>query len=147
MILPCVYTIGYEGKSLEDFIRILREHDIDVIIDVRELPISRKKGFSKNQLSQTLEEARIQYEPARSLGTPRDVRNRYRATGDRDVFAEDYAQVLRDHQPELQELLQKAQQEKICLLCFEQDSADCHRSLLAEELRRMSGQELSIVDL
>jgi len=147
MILPCVYTIGYEGKTVEEFINILREHGIDAIVDVRDLPLSRKKGFSKTQLSQTLEEARIQYEPARSLGTPRDVRNRYRATRNRDVFAEDYAQILRDHQPELQELLQKAQQEKICLLCFEQDSADCHRSLLAEELRRMSGQELSIVNL
>jgi len=142
-----IYTIGYEGKSIEDFIAILRRNDIAEIVDVRELPISRKKGFSKNQLAQTLEEAGIRYEPARSLGTPREVRDRYRATRDRELFAEDYAQVLHEQRPELDTLLQKAQQNKICLLCFELDSADCHRSLVAAELHKMSGDTLAVVDL
>ena len=147
MTPPTIYTIGYEGKGLEEFIHILREHEIDVIVDVRERPISRKKGFSKNQLTQTLEEAGIRYEPARSLGTPPDVRDRFRATHDREAFAENYAQVLSDHQPELQDLLEKARRERLCLLCFELDSADCHRSLVANALREMSGKEVSVEDL
>ncbi len=49
-----IATIGYEGSTIEDFVAALRHASINVLIDVRELPLSRKKGFSKNQLAGVL---------------------------------------------------------------------------------------------
>ena len=147
MISTFIYTIGYEGRNLDDFTRSLRRHRIDEVIDVRELPVSRKKGFSKTKLSQSLEDAGFKYKSVPSLGSPRDLRQRYRATQDWSLFMQEYLQVLREHQPELQELLQKTYQERVCLLCFEHESSKCHRSLIADELRELSGREVSIVNL
>lgn len=47
MSVNVVYTIGYEGIDLEQFIDIIKKNHIDTIIDVRKNPVSRKKGFSK----------------------------------------------------------------------------------------------------
>lgn len=74
-----IRTIGYEGSTIEHFIAALRHAEIDVLIDVRELPLSRKKGFSKNQLAEILAKADIEYVHLRGLGDPKDGRNAARA--------------------------------------------------------------------
>ncbi|MEN6328638.1 MAG: DUF488 domain-containing protein, partial [Syntrophomonas sp.] len=56
-----IYTIGYEGKTVDEFLRVLEKAKISIVIDVRENPNSRKKGFSKKILSETLNNNGIQY--------------------------------------------------------------------------------------
>lgn len=64
-----VYTIGYEGKGLEGFIGELLGAEVDVLVDVRELPVSRKRGFSKSALSARVNDAGIEYLHFRSSGS------------------------------------------------------------------------------
>ncbi len=65
-----LYTIGYEGRAVEDFIEDLRFADVEVLVDVRELPHSRRPGFSKSKLSEHVSRAGLEYLHLRSLGSP-----------------------------------------------------------------------------
>ena len=141
------YTIGYEGHSLEDFIRLLSMHRIDLVIDVREIPLSRKKGFSKTSLAQALEGVGLRYQSVRSLGSPRSIRQRYKATHNWAAFQKEYLQVLTEHSQELAAVIEQAQQESVCLLCFERDSSQCHRSLIARKIQELSNNELIPLNL
>ena len=74
-----IYTIGYEGIDIEQFFKLLREHDIETVVDVRELPLSRKPGFSKKVLSSALNLSGLEYTHLADLGCPKPIRDRYRA--------------------------------------------------------------------
>src|SRR5262245_36925707 len=56
-----LFTIGYEARTIEQFVVELRRKRISRVIDVRELPLSRRRGFSKTPLSSTLADAGIDY--------------------------------------------------------------------------------------
>src|SRR6185312_9902836 len=75
-------TIGYEGACLEDFLRTLVQLRVDTVVDVRELPLSRKKGFSKIRLSTALAQIGVGYRHERGLGCPREIRVDLRSTHD-----------------------------------------------------------------
>ena len=81
-----LFTIGYIGRTLDDFIDGLLSHGIECLIDTREIPISRKKGFSKSSLEAKLGRAGIAYRHFRLLGSPCLHRHRLRETGDYDRF-------------------------------------------------------------
>src|SRR3972149_2980881 len=70
-----LYTIGYEGIKLDDFLETLDKAQIDVLLDIREFPISRRKGFSKNILCEALAEFDIDYRHEKALGTARYFRH------------------------------------------------------------------------
>ena len=76
-----VFTIGYEGLDIDGFMSLLAEHDIDTIVDVRELPLSRKAGFSKNALANLLNLSGREYVHMADLGCPKSVRDLYREDG------------------------------------------------------------------
>ena len=80
-----ISTIGYEGATIGAFVTALRDASIDILIDVRDLPLSRKNGFSKKRLAQILAEADIDYIHLKGLGDPKDGRNAARA-GDYGLF-------------------------------------------------------------
>jgi len=65
-----LFTVGYEGVTIEVFIANLRANNVECVLDVRELPLSRKRGFSKTQLGQALNDADIRHIHLRELGTP-----------------------------------------------------------------------------
>ncbi|MBU1626147.1 DUF488 domain-containing protein, partial [bacterium] len=65
-----LYTIGYEGRETDEFISELKKHDITRLIDIRENPFSRKKGFYKSALKTALENQGIEYIHLKALGTP-----------------------------------------------------------------------------
>ena len=72
-------TIGYEGAALEDFLAALTEAGVRRLLDIRELPNSRRRGISKSALSAALREAGIEYFHERALGSPPEMRQRLRA--------------------------------------------------------------------
>ncbi len=134
--LPSLATIGYEGALLGDFIATLKASSVRLLIDVRELPVSRRKGFAKGALSTALEAADIRYLHLRGLGDPKPGREAARA-GDHAGFLK----VFRTHmltsaaQFDLSVAASHVAGGGACLMCFERDHAACHRTLVAEAIR------------
>lgn len=129
-----VFTIGYEGHTPGGFVQELLAAGVEVLVDVRELPLSRKKGFSKGPLSQALEANGIGYAHWRDLGTPRPLREGLRKTGDYAAFFKGYREHLERNRPVVEALVRFAKDKPVCLMCFEKDYQLCHRSVLAAEL-------------
>ena len=77
-----IYTIGYEGLDLDGFLALLRKHGVETVVDIRELPLSRKPGFSKTVLGDTLNVSGKEYVHIPELGCPKPVRNTYRHDGE-----------------------------------------------------------------
>jgi uncharacterized protein (DUF488 family) len=130
-----IATIGYEGSDLESFIEALLVAEIEVLIDVREVALSRKKGFSKNGLRSALERNGISYLHLRGLGDPKEGRLAARS-GDYDGFRRIFHQHLRtdEARSDLEKAKTLVKSAKICLMCFESDPLNCHRRIVAEKL-------------
>jgi uncharacterized protein (DUF488 family) len=131
-----VWTIGYEGHDPESFVSTLRKARIERVVDVRELPLSRKAGFSKNVLAAGLQRAGIAYSHAKALGTPRPVRHALKAGGSVEDFRRDYLAHLRENMDAVEELERVASGERCALLCVERELETCHRGVLAEVLEQ-----------
>ncbi|SAM34185.1 MULTISPECIES: DUF488 domain-containing protein [unclassified Pseudomonas] len=127
-----LYTAGYEGLSIDAFIARLRQAGIDKVLDVREYPLSRKKGFSKNAFAQCLAAEGIAYEHIRSLGCPKPIRKQYKEDGNWATYAREFRAYIRTQGTVLSELLCSAVELRICMVCYEADASFCHRSLIAE---------------
>lgn len=139
---PKLFTIGYEGRSPAEVIERLRDAGVERVVDVRELPLSRRKGFSKSVLATALERAGIAYEHVRALGNPKPNRDRYNR-GDVHGGAEHFRRHLHNgSQPALMALMESLPGSKTCLLCFEESNEVCHRAVIAgaiaERLPRVS---------
>lgn len=135
--MKTIYTIGYEGTDISKFIETLQVVGIEVLADVRALPLSRKKGFSKNSLREHLEAAGIEYHSYQTLGDPKPGREAAKA-GKYDVFRQIYTEHIETAAAEerVGELAQISSEKVTCMLCFERDPKTCHRSIIAEKLTK-----------
>ncbi len=120
-----IVSVGYQGRSVGELIDVLRQGGVEVLVDVRLNPISRKPGFSKNPLSQALAEAGIGYRHERELGNPRE---------NRDPFHQErYEAHLREGgSAAYAELMELARSVRIALLCYERLHRECHRSCILD---------------
>ena len=139
-----VFTIGYEGATVGEFLAALKEAKVERVIDVRAVPNSRRPGFSKNILRNELSEAGIEYVHLRALGTPADGRAAARA-GRTDDLRRIYAGQLElpEAIAESAQMLELAKEKPSALLCYEREPAGCHRTLLL----RSAAPDAEIVDL
>ncbi|MDG2515629.1 hypothetical protein AX777_16270 [Sphingobium yanoikuyae] len=128
-----IFTIGYEGVTQAQLIEALRGAGVEVLADVRAVPLSRRPGFSKNILAAGLREAGIEYAGFKALGTPPAGREAARK-GQHARLAELYAGQLDLPEAIVQaaQLVELAAERPTALLCFERDPAGCHRSLLID---------------
>lgn len=131
--MPVLATIGYEGASPEDFIVTLQATAVHTLIDVRELPISRRRGFAKTALSSALAANGIRYVHLKGLGDPKEGREAARAK-DFDKFLRIYKRHLKTTiaQNDLAEATRLAADGGACLMCYERDYSTCHRLLVAK---------------
>lgn len=134
-----LYTIGYEGSEVSNFITTLSRVGITHLIDIRDIPASRKYGFSKNALALNLNENEISYTHLKALGDPKPGREAMRR-GNYKEFLKIYIDRLEE--PEAQSCLNKAIEiasgELSVLLCFERDPKLCHRTLVAGRMRELA---------
>lgn len=133
-----LFTLGYEGTSLEAFLKVLRTREVSVLVDVREAPISRKPGFSKNALAAACEKNGIAYEHWPVLGCPRPIRNAYKADQNWAAYTRSYKKHLPGISPAIEQLAGRALRERLCLVCFEADPTMCHRFYISEAVRDMT---------
>lgn len=136
-----IFTLGYEGLSPERFASILNEAGVEHVCDARELPLSRKRGFSKSAMSQLLASHGIKYEHVRSLGCPRPIRNRYKATGDWSEYTVSFARYLSEQSRALADLAVVSRAMKTCIICFEANPDQCHRKFVAAAIAERTNQK------
>lgn len=128
-----IFTIGYEGTTVPDFVAALHAAGVKRVIDVRALPLSRRPGFSKTALTAALGQSRIEYVHLKALGTPSDGRSAARA-GRHDDLKRIYAGQLElpEAMAQFAHMLELARERPSALLCMEREPAHCHRTLLLD---------------
>jgi len=143
--MPTLFTIGYEQhQSTDTLVAALRDAGVKRLVDVRELPLSRRRGFSKTGLAAALESAKIEYSHARQLGNPKEYRDLYKSG-----LKEEGERLYRAHlhngsYSALIELAETLVETSTCLLCFEAAHEDCHRSVIVDALvARLADLEVS----
>ncbi len=138
-----LYTIGYEGCEAAAVIAELQRAGVERVLDVRAVPLSRKKGFSKNQLARALGEAGIVYEGLTGLGTPKAGRDANRS-GDLETFERIFERHMTTDaaQRDLARAIALSEEAVCCLLCYEADPMRCHRTIVARLMRERSGQQV-----
>ena len=141
-----LFTIGYEGKTVEELLDQLAEAEVKLLIDVRAVAASRRPGFSKTALAGALRERGIDYLHLRPLGTPkagREAARKGRIAEMRAIFAGQL------ETPEAELAMEQAKaataERPSALLCFEADAGHCHRAVVAERLA--AAEALEIHDL
>ena len=132
-----LWTIGYEGTTVDEFLDTLRQAKIELLVDVRAVAMSRRPGFAKTALAANLAGADIDYRHLRRLGTPADGRAAARS-GNHDKMRQIFLTHLatpeaRAELATLSELVRSGP--RVCILCFEADPAHCHRRLVATTLQ------------
>ena len=130
-----IFTIGYEGTTMAEFLDVLQQAGVERVIDVRALPLSRRPGFSKSPLRAALEEAGIEYVLLKALGTPAEGRTAARAGRHADL-ERIYAGQLELPEAIAQgaHMIALAEEKPSALLCFEREPAHCHRTLLLDAI-------------
>ncbi|MBS0383873.1 MAG: DUF488 domain-containing protein [Proteobacteria bacterium] len=135
-----IWTIGYERTGLADFIAALKAARVKTLVDVREVPLSRRAGFSKNVLAGSLAEAGIGYIHMKALGTPKLGREAARR-GDAKTMHRIFEARLAEPESQLalSQTAELAGKNRICLMCLEHDWRVCHRNIVAQHLEAEFG--------
>ena len=133
-----LFTIGYQEAKPDAVLGELKRAKIDLLVDIRAVAASRRPGFSKRQLAAALDEAGIAYIHLQKLGTPAEGRQAARA-GDFEALWRIYDKHIKtpEAQAALGELLALIKSGKrVCLLCYERDPNECHRSRIAALVKK-----------
>ena len=140
-----LYTMGYEGLDGRQFLANLVHHGVDVVADIRKLPLSRKKGFSKTALKQMLNTGNIEYLNFQGLGAPKEIRDELYQSGDYSRFFKKYLNCIADKNDLLENIhLLINSGKNVLLLCFERNPEQCHRKVVAEQIKKMDGNGLEV---
>jgi uncharacterized protein (DUF488 family) len=142
-----LFTIGYEGRETTEFISFLKALKITRLIDIREVPLSRKKGFSKSQLKKLLESNNIEYIHLKELGSPSSIRHQLKRNNDYNKFCLNYLRYLESNQKSIEKLYEYLFDKVSCLMCFERSAKYCHRSVVAEKVNEYNGNRLKIIHI
>lgn len=134
-----LFTLGYEGLTIEVFITRLQDAGVKAVVDVRELPLSRKKGFSKAAFCAALSARGIAYIHMPALGCPKTIRNQYKLDGNWQTYTREFLKYIQTQDASLRELVKIAQATPACLVCFEADYSTCHRTYVARAARKLGG--------
>lgn len=133
-----LYLTGYERENIDSFLLKLQRHGVRTVVDVREIPLSRKRGFSKTSLASALEEKNIRYLHYGKLGSPKMLRHKLRADSDYLHFFQNYRLHIRNQNGALRGLVDTISSDKhVALFCYENACELCHRSIVADEMQRI----------
>ena len=129
-----IVSTGYEGRSIDDFVRAMKRHRVELVVDVRLNAVSRKRGFSKTALTEALATEGIGYRHETELGNPPENRDAFRAGW---ATAQDrYRRHLENGAASrLQAITDLVAHTRIALLCFEREHTECHRSCITDKIK------------
>jgi hypothetical protein len=145
---PAMFTIGYEGLSLEKYLRKLLEQNVTVLCDVRKNAFSMKFGFSKHQLKPACEAVGMRYEHIPALGIESELRKGIKPVDKGELFRDYAERTLPENIDAVNALLRMLRSgERIALTCFEADRCDCHRGPLADLIEKLGKNEMQATHL
>lgn len=137
-----LFTIGYEGKSIEAFVNSLIRNDIRLLCDVRKNPLSRKFGFSKGKLEHITQTVSVRYIHIPGLGIESDKRCSLETPEDYKRLFEDYEKTLPTRKVFLEEVYRLLRTNtRIALMCFEREPLMCHRHVIRDYIVDTHGVE------
>lgn len=141
-----LFTIGYEGISLEEYLNRLIKNDVKILADVRNNPLSMKYGFSKSQLEKYCASIGIKYMHFPDVGIQSEYRQELNTQNDYDklfsVYRKQNLTKTKSTQEKILSLLKE--HKRIALTCFEADICQCHRKHLAESIANLNGFEYEV---
>jgi uncharacterized protein (DUF488 family) len=145
--MATLFTIGYEQhRTPSTLIDALRAAGVRRLVDVRELPLSRRRGFSKTALAAALDDAAIEYRHVRALGNPKAYRDLYKSGRVSEGEERYRAHLHNGSYPALIELGETLAESPTCLLCFETAHDECHRSVIVDALEARH-DDLAVIHL
>lgn len=130
-----VFTLGYQGRDLNEVLQTVTQYAIEQVLDVRERASSRKAGFAAAELAQSLAGIGVAYVHLSELGCATGSRHSLWRGGSKERFLEEYRRRLSERPESFAELLRRIRTGRTLLLCLERDPTRCHRAVLAERLR------------
>ncbi len=141
---PPLFTIGYEKSPLADVLHALKDAKVELLIDTRAVAASRRAGFSKKMLAASLEGEGIKYLHLQKLGTPAEGREAAR-TGNYKKLWQIYGKHIktkdaREQLDALEDMIREGR--RLCLLCYEREPTECHRSKIAEIMQERTGRKI-----
>jgi len=142
-----LFTIGYEGADLQRFLDCLERNAVECLLDVREIPFSRKRGFSKAPLSGALEKRGIRYVHFRELGSPGSVREELKSDHDYTKFFREIEKYLATQAEGIERAYTYVGHMTCCLMCYERLAAMCHRKIVAAKIKERDGNGLEVKHL
>ena len=141
-----LFTIGYEGISLEEYLNRLIQNDVKVLVDVRNNPVSMKFGFSKSLLYKFCDKLGIEYIHIPEVGIQGGLRQELNTQADYDKLFRLYKKknltITISHQEQILALLKT--KKRIALTCFEANICQCHRKHLAEAITDLPGWDYEL---
>ena len=132
-----VNTIGYQGMTVEGFIRHLKKEGVNMVVDVRAVPWSRKPGFNKAKLSIALSLEGIEYRHFPELGIPSALRKQIDNYS--ELFKIYEESILPKVTDSVEQVLALCEDHNIALMCFEEKPVECHRSRLSAYMAKCYG--------
>jgi uncharacterized protein (DUF488 family) len=134
-----IYTLGYEGLQIDEYIQKLKDEKIKILIDVRKNPISRKNGFSKTKFSKILKENGIEYFHFPKLGIESSLRKSLNIKNPetyKELFHYYDNVIIPSAKDSINSIETLAKENnKIALTCFENNSYYCHRSRITNRIK------------
>lgn len=145
----CLFTIGYEGLSIDAFLNALIANNVRSLVDVRKNPVSMKYGFSKTKFADYINAAGLLYFHLPELGVPSELRQNLKSVAAYQKLFEYYGSAILPKQKEALEKLRIIikEQKRVAIACFEADYHFCHRSKLAEYIEQEPSFDVSVVHL
>jgi|SRR6267378_1924954 len=133
------FTVGYTGRSVDELLKLLIQHDVRTLLDIRQFAVSMyRPELSKSNLRKSVEGHGLSYVHMPELGVPRDIRAKAIGTGTREVIWEWYDEfVVRSYIGSNLHRFLNGVEHPAALMCVEIDPSQCHRHRLFLALEAM----------
>lgn len=142
MSLGAIFSIGYQKRSVRDFVQLVSDAGVDIVVDVRETPWSYRREFAKSALRSALAEVGVEYMHAKFAGNPKEIRrnakNYDECLLEYSRYIDNKPDVIREFDATIGELVRQGK--NICLVCYERHPDDCHRAIVLDRWMTFSGQ-------
>lgn len=144
-----LFTIGYEGKSLEEYLNKLIQNDIKILCDVRKNPFSMKYGFSKKQLKNATANLGIIYLHFPEFGIESYNRQNLNTQRDYDKLFKIYKKQTLPKTKSSQGKILKLMRDykRTALTCFEANIRRCHRTYVAEAIAELPDWKYELIHI